>query len=233
MNPHPARISDQVNAIAGARLPPLLLLVLYNGAPRWSAATDIRELIALSPDSALWPWQPQVRYYLLLGAFSEDTLARRRTPVALPFRLEQRHSLEEINELLDEVISWFRRHEGYERLRSLFAELVREALTSHGLKVSSQILEMKTLKSNLSKNIEAWKHQLLAEGRAEGEAKGEAKGLIKGKADSLLCLLADRFGSVTPSLHKRIQGAKLPTLDRWFKRAIVARDLRSVFTPPR
>lgn len=229
MNPHPARISDQVNAIAGARLPPLLLLVLYNGAPRWSAATDIRELIALSPDSALWPWQPQVRYYLLLGAFSEDTLARRRTPVALPFRLEQRHSLEEINELLDEVISWFRRHEGYERLRSLFAELVREALTSHGLKVSSQILEMKTLKSNLSKNIEAWKHQLLAEGRAEGEAKG----LIKGKADSLLCLLADRFGSVTPSLHKRIQGAKLPTLDRWFKRAIVARDLRSVFTPPR
>jgi hypothetical protein len=39
--------------------------VLYNGEPRWSAATSIRDLIALSPDSALWPWQPQVHYHLL------------------------------------------------------------------------------------------------------------------------------------------------------------------------
>ena len=49
---------------AGARLPPLLLLVLYNGVRRWKAATDIRQLIALAPNSPLWPWQPQVRYYL-------------------------------------------------------------------------------------------------------------------------------------------------------------------------
>ena len=52
----------------GARLPPLLLLVLYNGVSRWKVATDIRKPIALSPDSPLWPWQPQVRYYLLDSA---------------------------------------------------------------------------------------------------------------------------------------------------------------------
>jgi hypothetical protein len=57
----------------------------------------------LSPDSALWPWQPQIRYYLLdMGAFPKDKLARRASLVALLFRLEQRHSPEEIQELLGE-----------------------------------------------------------------------------------------------------------------------------------
>jgi hypothetical protein len=39
--------------------------MLYNGERRWQAATTARELIALSPDSTLWPWQPHGRYYLL------------------------------------------------------------------------------------------------------------------------------------------------------------------------
>jgi hypothetical protein len=53
---------DEQKLKGGARLPPLLLLVLYNGERRWTAATEMSELIVLSPDSALWPWQPQVRY---------------------------------------------------------------------------------------------------------------------------------------------------------------------------
>jgi hypothetical protein len=32
----------------------------YNGERRWKAATTTSGLIALSPDSALWPWQPEV-----------------------------------------------------------------------------------------------------------------------------------------------------------------------------
>jgi hypothetical protein len=59
------QVIDEKKLLAGARLPPLLLLVLYNGVRRWDAPTSTRELIALSPDSALWPWQPQTRYYLL------------------------------------------------------------------------------------------------------------------------------------------------------------------------
>jgi len=73
----------------------------------------------------------------------------------------------------------------------------------------------------LSTQFEVWKGQWLA----EGEAKGEAKALI--------CLLAARFGAVAPSRQKRIRRAKLATLDRWFKRAVVAPDLSSVFNPPR
>src|SRR6185437_11070109 len=99
----------------GARLPPLLLLVLYNGVPDWKAPTRISELIALSADSPLWPWQPQVRYYLLnIGAFHKNDLARRTNLAALLFRLERPHVPSELAGLLSEVIGWFREHEGYE-----------------------------------------------------------------------------------------------------------------------
>jgi hypothetical protein len=215
------QIIDEQKLQAGARLPPLLLLVLYNGERRWKAATAISELIALSPDSALWPWQPQVRYYLLdMGAFPKDKLARRASLVALLFRLEQRHSPEELQELLDEVIGWFRQHEGHERLQGLFAELIRAAFAGCGVKLSGSenLLETNTM---LATQFEAWKQQWLAEGEA------------KGKAEALVCLLAERFGAVAPSWRKRIRTAKLATLERWFQRAIVAPDLPSVFNPPR
>jgi hypothetical protein len=223
------QVIDELKLQADARLPPLLLLVLYNGERRWKAATSTSELIAFSPDSALWPWQPQVRYYLFdMGAFPKDELARRSSLVALLFRLEQRHSPEGLKELLDDVIGWFRQHEGYERLQELFAELVHEAFAGRGVKLSGSgnLLETKTM---LATQFEAWKEQWLAEGEAKGRAEGEAKG----KAEALIYLLAERFGAVAPSWQKRIRGAKLVTLERWFKRAIAAPDLPSVFKPPR
>jgi hypothetical protein len=227
------QVIDEKKLKAGARLPPLLLLVLYNGVRRWNAPTETSELIALSPDSALWPWQPRSRYYLLdIGAFPKDELARRSSLAALLFRLEQRHSSEKLKELLGEVIGWFRQHEDFERLRGLFAELVREALAELGVKVpvSEDLLEMK---SNLSTWAKSWKQQWLAEGRVEGKVEGLARGKAEGKSEALLCLLVERFGAVAPPWRKRIRSAKLATLDRWFKRAIVARDLSSVFEPPR
>jgi hypothetical protein len=231
------QVIDEQKLKKGARLPPLLLLVLYNGEQRWKAATTTSELIALSLDSALWPWQPQVRYHLLeMGAFPKDKLARRSSLAALLFRLEQRHSPEGLKELLEEVIGWFRQHEGYERLQGLFAELVRKAFAGHGVKlsVSESLSEMKSM---LATQFEVWREQWLAEGeakgKAEGRAEGEAKGKAVGKAEALICLLAERFGAVAPSWQKRIRGAKLVTVERWFKRAIVAPDLPSVFNPPR
>ena len=67
------------------------------------------------------------------------------------------------------------------------------------------------VKSMLATQFEAWKEQWLAEGKAEG------------KAEALICLLAE----------KRIRGARVVTLERWFKRAIVAPDLSSVFNQAR
>jgi len=52
-----------------------------------------------------------------IGAFPKDELARRSSLAALLFRLEQRHLPEELEQLMGEVIGWFRQHEDFERLR--------------------------------------------------------------------------------------------------------------------
>jgi hypothetical protein len=169
------QVIEEKKLKAGARLPPLLLLVLYNGIQRWKAPTDIRDLIALSPDSALWPWQPQVRYYLLdMGAFPRDDLTRRTSVAALLFRLEQPLSSQELEELVGEVVGWVRQHPDYSDLRRLFTELVRRAFIGLGVTkpIPEDLLEMKT---NLERLGEVWKRQWLAEGRAEG-GRGEGRG---------------------------------------------------------
>ena len=116
----------------------------------------------------------------------------------------------------------------------------------------NNFLETK-MESNFARIGEIWKQQALAEGRAEGlargkvegkaigkaigEAMGKAIGKVEGKteakAEDLVCLLVERFGALAPSLLARIRRARLATLERWFKRAIAAPDLRSVFNSPR
>jgi hypothetical protein len=118
--------------------------------------------------------------------------------------------------------------------------LVRRAFIELGVTgpIPEDLLEMKT---NLEKLGKTWKRQWLAEGRAEGILEGKAEGVLEGMAEgelkrmatALVWLLADRFGTVTPSLHERISGANLATLECWFKRAIAAPDLLSVFAQPR
>ena len=100
------------------------------------------------------------------------------------------------------------------------------------------------MKSMLGTRMKAWETQWrveakakgLAEGKAEGLAEGKAEGLAEGKAvakaEDLITLLAERFGAVAPTWRKRIRRAKAATLERWFKRAITASDLPSVFNPP-
>jgi hypothetical protein len=110
-----------------------------------------------------------------------------------------------------------------------------------------------------AKGVSIWKEETIHPERTRGEAKGVvtvqsrlgvsvggdpiSRGPLPGCArravrwarvpSRTLCLLAQRFGAVAPSWQKRIRGAKLATLERWFKRAIVAPDLPSVFNPPR
>jgi hypothetical protein len=133
-------------------------------------------------------------------------------------------SSQELEELVGEVIGWLRQHPDYADLRRLFTELARRAFIELGVTrpIPEDLLEMKT---NLEKLGAVWKRQWVAEAWAEGKAEG--------KAEALVDLLAERFGTVRPSLRKRIRLANLATLERWFKRAIVAPDLPSVFAQPR
>ena len=184
------QVIEEKKLKAGMPLPPLLSVVLYNGQPRWSAATTAHELIALSPDSELWSWQPRIGFYLLdMGAFSEDELAHNSGLAALLFRLERQHSPGELQTLLDEVIGWFKKHEGNERLQGLFTELIYRALARHSMSLpgTRDLLEVRSM---LTIDWEGSKHEWIAKGKAEGKVEGR----VEGMAVVFFILLVKRFG---------------------------------------
>jgi hypothetical protein len=119
-------------------------------------------------------------------------------------------------------------------LAQLVVELIRPVFTEFGVAIPTSENPTETLldvKNILERQAEGWKRQWRAVGRAEGLgwAEGFSEGFMKGKAETLVCLLVERFGAITPTLRGRISKAKLAMVERWFKRAIVAPDLSSVF----
>ena len=219
------QVINETRLKGDARLPPVLLLVLYNGTPRWSAPTELTELIGLKPDSELWHWQPQARYYLLdMGTLAADESPGRENLAALLFRLEQQYPPAQLEGLIEEIAAWFRKHKGFEELGRLFRELVRQSIRSVApqARVPDDLLEMKSMLMTLG---EKWKQMWLTEGKAEGKAQG----IAEGKAEALACLLVSKFGPLPPSFRERIRNAKLATIESWFNRALTARDLLSVF----
>ena len=214
----------------GDRLPPVLLLVLYNGEQRWTAPTAVHDLIALSPHSPLWPWQPQIRYHVLdMGAFPDSDLAHRDSLSALLFRLEQRHDVDTLRGLIDDLVAWFRRHPSYEDLKRLFTELVRQAMegVAAPAPIPDDLVEMKTMLATLG---ESWKRQWLAEGRAEGEARGEARGEAKGEAKALIRVAEKRFGPLTTDLRDRILAADAALVEMWLDRVVDAPSPEALFS---
>lgn len=135
----------------------VLTVVLYNGEQRWSTPTDTPSLIALTTESPLWPWQPSARDHLLdMGAVPEGDLALRDSLTALLFRLEHPHEPEELAGLIDDAVAWFRHHPGYDELKRLFTELVRQAIEGYetSMAVPGELMEMRSMLANLG---ETWK----------------------------------------------------------------------------
>lgn len=212
---------------SGDRLPPVLMIVLYNGEARWSAPVDVASLSALEADSPLWPWQPQSRYHVLdIGAFDPDDLARRDSLAALLFQLEQGCEPEGLAELIDALIVWFRRHPGYDELKRLFGELARQAIRDAGATapIPDDMTEMRAM---LATQGEVWKRRWTAEGVALGKAEG--------KAEMLLRLLRRRFGSLPAEAKARIESADADQLDRWADRLMDGGALADILddTPAR
>src|ERR1700735_5288170 len=209
----------------GDRLPPVLMIVLYNGETRWNAPEDTAALIALPPQSSLWPWQPRSRYHFLdMGAVGRDLLAERDNMAALLFRLEQPSPPAEFAALINEVVDWFRRHPDHEALKRLLTELVHQAIAGLGaaLPIPEELTEMQTAVSRLG---ETWKRQYLAEGEARGEARGE----IRGEAKALILLAEQRFGPLPQALRRRVESADAASIEHWLGRLLGATSLETLF----
>jgi hypothetical protein len=222
------------------RLPPILPIVLYNGEPRWRVAADLAELIGLPDGSALWQWQPVMRYHVIdEGAFDAGDLAGREGLPALLFRLENATAPDHLVQVADAILAWFGRHPGFQSARSVLVELLSAAVTpmEPGLRVPEAMREMRNmLQTRVAQWIEQWKQEGLAAGLREGEQLGEKRGEERGRklgkqqgeAALLLRLLERRFGELPGWVADRVLAADSATLGEWSLRVLDAATLEEV-----
>ena len=102
------------------RHPPVLPIVLYNGRPRWSAATNVRDLIAPAGRS-LAPYQPSQRYLVVdLQRLGEDDLSLRNLVGAVS-RMERSRTPDDLRLVAVLLQEWLRGPKNTE-LRRAFAD---------------------------------------------------------------------------------------------------------------
>ena len=112
-------------------------------------------------------------------------------------------------------------------LEALFAELIRHKYAQFGILLpkSGSLLELKAAINERKEEWKNWKNPCPADPEEEDPAEEDTEAI----AENLVTLLTERFGELAPHWQKRIRGARLITLKRYFNRATMAPDLRSIF----
>jgi len=200
----------------GDRLPPLVMVVLYNGERPWTGPTSLTDLIDGPVGPALTALQPQAHYYLL--DMARHRVAAGESLAALLFRLEQSPQPPELADLIGAAIAWFRHHPDYAMLRRLFADMIRHSIRAvqPDLTVPEELQEVRSMLMTLG---ERWVAQWLAEGKAEGEAAALSR------------LLTRRFGPLSAERQAQITGASLNQLEDWLDCVLDGANLDDILGP--
>jgi predicted transposase YdaD len=226
--------------LADGRLPPILPIVLYNGSQRWTAATDIADLIPAVP-GLVSEFKPNLKYLLIdENAYSTHELSSLRNLVAAVFQFEQAQSPASIEDIINLLIEWLADRPDLKRMFALWirATLMRKQNYSISL---PQIDDLQEIKVMLADRLEEWAHGYIAEGELKGKQQGlqegkqqglqegKQQGLQQGEMLALQRLLAKRFGVIPMETVALISQAPLEDIEKWFDRAIDAQQLSNVF----
>ena len=159
----------------GTPLPPVLPVVLYNGARPWRATREMGELIAaVGPELA--PYQPAQRYHVVdERRLAEDDLPSDNLMTSV-VQLEQSSSAADLAHVL-EALSATLSDSGEAGLRRVFVNWVRqlaEPLAPSGAALPP-IRTLEELKMTLVERVAEWPKQWLREGIEQGVKQGLAQ----------------------------------------------------------
>ncbi|HET8696413.1 MAG TPA: Rpn family recombination-promoting nuclease/putative transposase [Gammaproteobacteria bacterium] len=226
---------------SGGRLPPVLPIVLYNGAVRWSAPKTLAALVEPGPP-ALQRYQPRARYLLIdEGRYVERDLAAQRNLVAALFRLETSRSDADVLTVLRSLVEWLSRPE-QASLRNAFGVWINkvilrrtpggpvdhvEDLRTMGTLIEARMQEweQKWLREGVEQGREQGREQGIEQGREQGIEQGREQGLREGEAQLLTRLLRRRFGELPEWVESRLRAASPEQLERWAERLLDAQSL--------
>ena len=213
-------------------LPPILPIVLYNGSRKWTAKTDIADLIPVLPHF-LASFTPHLKYHLIAeNAYSDTELASLKNLVAAVFRFEQFSEPSTIIELIGLLNDWLEDRPDLKRVFAIWIRATLKRKKNYAI-VLPEVDDLQEIKVMFGDRLEIWAEGLKAEAKTEGEQVGVQKGKIEGKQEGemliLQRLLAKRFGAIPADTVSLISNASVEDIERWADRVFDAKQLSDIF----
>ena len=227
-------------------LPPVFPIVLYNGNPRWTAKTNMAEMIHPVP-AILKPYQPQLSYYLVdEGRYTEAQLEQIDTPMSAVFSLENATDDQKMVQAILRTIKIIQLQQGERRetINKVLTHWLKRHLQRLGLgiNIEDSIEGLTEETSMLAENMENWKQSLMSQSKQEGIQEGIEKGLqkglqkgkqegrLEGKRESARTLIRVRFGeSALVQYEEKITQASEAVLDHIHQSIFSVQQVEDLF----
>ncbi len=230
------------------QLPVVIPMVLHHSKKGWTGPRTIRDLFMLPEDGkeALEGYLPQLSFILDDISLQEDHELRARAMQAVPrlalwalknarHESDLLHKMQDWVEVLREVSE---AASGAEAIGTIMRYILNQSETDPkalGQFLLEQVGE-KALEAYMT-GAEVLRQEGVREGKREGVREGRREGMREGRREghdealraTLVDLLEQRFGALSPTAHERIAAADGEQLARWVKRVIPAAELADVF----
>ncbi len=204
------------------KLPPILPLVLYNGDQKWTAATNIEQLIQEIP-GGLTRYRPSLQYLLLAEhTFRDKDLANLNNLVAALFRLENSRSPQQLYDVVVRLLEWLAEPE-QNSLRRAFTVWFSRVLFPARMPSSDQpiIEELNEVRNMLAERVKEWNRESLE--------RGLQKGMQKGALQLLTRQIETKFGPLPQDFLDCMEQADDEQILLWSDRILTAEKLSDIF----
>jgi len=214
------------------KLPPVFPIVLYNGNEPWQAETTIQALIDTIDDENFQAYQPNFQYVFLdEQKHANNDLAEMRNLAAAIFNLEQSRSVDDIQEVVQHLVSWLK-HPEQTSLSTSLATWIKRVLSPNrldGVNLNDEVTQLEEVRLVLSERIQQWAQELRDENLQKGLEQGIQKGEHQGKRVFFREMLINRFGELPPWVEQQIAQANNEQLASWGRALFTADSLTKIF----
>ena len=168
---------------AGDALPPVLPIVIYNGAGEWKTSLSVEEMCEPVPAS-LEPYRSGRKYFLLDEKHCGET-GDEDNLFSFLVRFEKAKTPEEIYSVAD-LLQQRLSEPRYKDLHRLFSLWVgRVIMRNMGIPESHMPVfqNLQEVKNMLAETVASWKDTWIAEGMETGLSKGRREGRMEGRME--------------------------------------------------
>jgi hypothetical protein len=202
------------------KMPLVVVIVVYTGKARWTAASDVGNLI--EEHEGLEAMHPRGSTYLLLDLhrLSSEVLATDH-PASILFEMETCRKPENLASGLRRLVGMLNEDHP---LRNLFKRWVRLVLMPRWLP-GAEMPDMDGLEEFLT-----MMEQEMPEWTRQNMAKGETKGETRGTINVLTTQIQAKFGTPPDAVRERVESASTEQALEWARRILFAKTLDEVFS---